>query len=190
MVLLKRILLPSIGELCSRHATLACNTMSTRSFLPSPTLQARGKLHKAALQFALEGSATDVIKAALASTAAALASLDAQAGSTGAQRTTGRAQMRQPEWPEVVLVLGHSLVVHLPGQYIAAAHGGDGGAAAATVAGAVQRALSHLRVGPARLAAPLAAAFTAGRTLYLLDQMPVAPAAAGQAGAAAQRTAS
>lgn len=148
--------------------------------------QARGKLHKAALQFALEGSAIDLLKAALASTAAALASLDARAGSSGgrsgpAQIAAGRLQaQQQPEWPEVVLVLGHSLVVHLPGQYITGAHGGDGGAAAAAVAGAVQGALGRMRVGRAQLAAPPAAVFTAGRTLHLLDQVLVAPTAGPQ----------
>ena len=150
--------------------------------------QARGKLHKAALQFALEGSAVDVLKAALVSTAAALAGLGTQAGG-GGQRVAGGVPARrpepEPERPSVALVLGHSLVLCLPGAFIAAAHGGDAGAAAAAVAGAVQRGLARLRVGRAQLAAPLPAAFTAGRTLHLLDQLPVAPAAVEVNGAPA-----
>ena len=118
---------------------------------------------------------TDVLKAALASIAAALAGLPALVDGSSDQRAAARTP--RTERPEVVLVLGHSLVVHLPGQYIAAAHGSDGGTAAAAVAGAVQQALAHLCVGRTKLAAPPVAAFTAGRTLHLLDQAPVAPAA-------------
>lgn len=149
--------------------------------LPSHKLQARGKLHKVALQFALEGSVTDLLKAALAATGAALAGLSAPAGSGagagGALREPRRADAASSQRPELVLVLGHSLVVHLPCQYIAAAHASDTSAAAAAVAGAVQQALSRMCVGRAKLAAAPAAVFTAGRTLHPIDQVPVAPAA-------------
>lgn len=141
-------------------------------------VQARSKLHKAALQFALEGSAADVLKAALVSTAAALKGLGARAGGVQAARP-------EPEQPGVALVLGHSLVLHLPGAFIAAAHCGDASAAAAAVAGVVQRSLACVRVGCGQLAAPLPAAFTASRTLHPLDQLPVAPAAVRVQGMAA-----
>lgn len=75
------------------------------------------------------------------------------------------------------MALGHTLVVCLPGSFVLATHGGSADAAAAAVAGAVQRGLASLPVGTALLTAPPGAAVTAGRSLHWLDQRPVAPGA-------------
>lgn len=134
-------------------------------------LQARGKLHKAILQHILGGSVADTLKAALVSTQAALAALGplrSGDGGAGADAMGG---------PGVALALGHSLVLHLPGSWVARWSGSDDAAAAA--AAAVLPGLRSLYVGRVALAAPLGARLTAGPTLHLFDQRPVAVPSVG-----------
>lgn len=130
-------------------------------------LQARGKLHKAILQHILGGSVADTLKAALVSTQAALAGLQPDACAE-----EGRPRAETAGGPGLALVLGHTLILHLPGSWAARCGGGD--EAAAAVAAAVLPGLRSLYVGRAALAAPLGARLTSGPTLHLLDQRPVA----------------
>lgn len=132
------------------------------NFPSPPAPQGRGKLHKAILQHVLEGSVADVLRAALVSTRGALAAIP----TTGAGQQQQQAQAQ--EKPEVVLVLGHSLVLRLPAACTATL--GGTGAAASAVAAAVERGLRSLYIGRALLAAPLAAVVTAGPSLHLWDQ--------------------
>ena len=170
-------LLPCMGLLLPR----AWSAHSSSPLSPSdPTLQARGKLHKAIMQHILEGSVADVVKAAVVATHSALAAARAPAAGSGtcSGGAPHQAPLQQRERPEVVLALGHSIVVRMPYSYIAAEHDGNAAAASTWVAAAVQRGLRHMRVGRALLAAPPTAVCTAGATLQHWDQRPVDTAAA------------
>ena len=129
--------------------------------------QARGKLHKAVLQHILEGSLADVMKAALVCTHTALRRA----------RLPGRSGA-PPHDAQVALVVGHSIVVHVP----AALPGGQGACrqagtaaadAAAAFAAAVLPGLRSLYVGRASLSAPPGVRLTAGPSLHLYHQQPV-----------------
>lgn len=134
-------------------------------------LQGRGKLHKAILVHVLGGSLADVMKAAVVSTHAALAGLGPSCGPRG-----DSPGAQQPQGPQVALVLGHSIVLHLPSAFLAA-HGGSPGAASAAVGAAVLPGLRSLYVGRATLSVPLGARLMAGPSLHLFDQQPTPPAA-------------
>jgi hypothetical protein len=137
------------------------STQAALNSLASSTASAAA----AATDTSAGGAQTGAGGAAVAASAAALAT-------TGASLQRGLQQQAPQEPPEVMAVMGQTLVLHLPPAFIAALGGPQ--AAARAAAAAVQGGLQGLYVGRAQLAAPLGASFTAGRTLHPLELLPVA----------------